>query len=185
MKLILKILGEYRQIVDLMPNSKLVKNAVIIELVSNVHGVFEVPEILKNLPQKLLIQCEEYGGGATHTGNAQIICGLSGKPLRPYCVPQRGHLAGGTHALFSVPESVIVVSFSHHRGDGDINIRNFSLRKVGECKFVVDEFEVWTGKPYDLPISFSKYKSAVDAAVQKSNCYHCREPHYIDIAVKK
>lgn len=179
MKLILKVLGEHQEIVDLIPRAKLVKNAVILELVQNTHGIFEVPEILKNFSHKLLIECEEYGGGATNTGNAQIICGLSGKALRPFYVPQRGHLAGGTHALFSVPESVVTISFSHHRGDGYVNIRNFSLRKVGECRFVVDEFEVWTGRPEDLPLKFRQYSSAVDATVHKANCYHCREPHYI------
>lgn len=116
----------------------------------------------------------------TNTGDAEVICGLSGKNLFPYYIPRSGHLACGVRAYFSVPEAVIRISFPHHRGDGDVDIRKFSTRLV-PYGIVLDEFKIWSGRPENLPLRFKQYSRAVSVAIEKAQCYHCREPHYIAV----
>lgn len=93
---------------------KLIRGATLIELPRQVgHGYYdpmryELIEVAREA--KLFIDCSEGGGGLTRRGSAVVVCGASGKALRPYYVPHGGHLACGTHAYFSVPNSAIKVS---------------------------------------------------------------------------
>ena len=182
MELTVKLFGEHEEILRTITNVALVKCGAIVTLTKDIHGVFEMPEILKKFSPRLFLRCEERGGGRTASGKAQIICGLSGKPLNPFHVfsnPRGKFFAEKAHAIFSVPESVTMISF--YRGSKNLNIRNFSLRMVHTRRYVIHESKIWSGKIEDFPVELGKYSNAVAAAVAKASCYHCREPHYIAV----
>ena len=166
--------------------ARTVKGGVIIEL-AVVNGKdpepFSVPDQVNGGP--LLFQCVESGG---HDGNgtaeATIICGLSGKMLRPFWIPRSGRECD-VHARFSVPEKVVVITAWHEGLDNESRIKR--------SYFVVTKHEVSTEDGQatvksqmlfkgslvaHLPGSLKKFADAVEAALAKAECQHCSEPHY-------
>ncbi len=119
----------------------------------------------------------ESGGGATNTGKARIVCGSAGGSLRPLFVP-RGY-SNGEHALFVVDRSTVIVEASHDRNGEYVKVsRVTNVGTINDPEEVILElvgkYENGDG---NIP---EQYAEAVNAALSKSKCYHCREPHFID-----
>ena len=117
----------------------------------------------------------ESGGGYTNTGNAVIIANADGSKKRPVYIRRRGPLACDNHALFVVKPGDIVVEASHHRRDFEIRVWCIDQILEEEARLnLLHEFSLgeWdTELPEDL-------QAAVEAAMNKATCYHCREPHF-------
>lgn len=119
----------------------------------------------------------EKGGGMSNTGYAQIIAGPNGQPKKPVYIRRRGSLANGDHALFIVAPGDIIVQASHHRKDFDIGVYRIVKIDLEERVAFIDmliSFGMgeWDGDP-------APFQAAIDAAMEKATCYHCRSPHYI------
>ena len=118
----------------------------------------------------------EAGGGATNTGESTVICDQSGLPKRALYIKRGGHLANKSHALIGVEVEDIIVKCWHKR-------RNFWVRifKITDFdgEFAVTEkvFEYSKGELNAAPPEY--LQPAITAAMEKSTCYHCRSPHYI------
>jgi hypothetical protein len=111
----------------------------------------------------------ESGGGYTNTGEAIIISDANSQPKKPIYVKTSGHLANKQHALFALQKNDIVVELFRHRDDYKIKIYQFDGEKLQEIARY--ESGEWEG-------DWQKYEKVIIAAVEKSKCYHCREPHY-------
>lgn len=161
-------------LVQLGLDAKLIKNGIIVS--GDTELLFNTS---KNIKENFafFIDCEEAGGGFTNTGEATIICGINGEALKPYHVPSRGHLACETHAKFSVKNSVIEVKASHHRRDFSVSISRYEIET--DPRLQLKNTKIWTGRPEELPVSFSKFSQAVKAACEKAVDYHCRTPYFI------
>lgn len=119
----------------------------------------------------------EAGGGRMNTGDATIVAGPQGEPLRPLYIRGRGHLANGSHALFAVRPGFHVIQADHHRGDFAITVyRLVALdMEAGEAEAeVVARYDRGEWEP-PLP---PHLEAAVEAAQAKARCYHCRHVHY-------
>lgn len=121
----------------------------------------------------------EAGGGYTNTGEATIIVGRDGQPKKAVYIKKRGHLANGKHALIPIEVGDYIIFANHHRRDFEIEIykiEDFEGETAGETVVVeqVNHFSMgeWNA---ELPAFL---KAAVEAAVEKATCYHCREPHF-------
>jgi len=127
----------------------------------------------------------EEGGGYSNTGDATIIAGADGSKLRPVYIRRSGHLAGKQHAAFAVRagEEVVIIHATHHRYDFRVRIYTaLATEKKLEIKQIWDaEGDPATIKAA-IPETMEKYRAAIIAAMKKATCYHCREPHYADIA---
>lgn len=186
MKITARVNGENQQLVNDLTQrgivAKLVKGGVIIELPKRENGsykdpgTFDIPEEVGDA--QLSIGVSESGGGMTNTGSGNVVCGLSGKPLRPYYVPKGGHLANETHAYFSVPNAVVTVT--GYRRDDEVVIEEFRIVRDGNVA-KIESKTIWSGDLDDLPKSFSHYADAAKAAHRKANCYHCRCVHFAAI----
>ncbi len=154
-------------------NAKLVRKGVIIELPVAPENKYEIP--VDVFAAVLLIDCEESGGGMTNTGSGTIICGLSGKTLRPYYVP-KGY-CNSIHAHFAVPEAVVTIT--GYRKDSNIKIEEYRIVREDHVAYIKTR-EIWSGELEALPDTFSNFRAAAEAASQKGNCYHCRCVHYAD-----
>jgi hypothetical protein len=159
--------------------ARLVKNGVIVELpairepADGFDGEYQIPKEVDGV--MLFIDISEHGGGMTKTGSAIIVCGLTGKALRPYYVPQHGTLVLGIHAHFAV--STAVVTITGYRNEDNVTIREHRIvheRKIARIKTT----ELWHGRWQELPQSFSKFYAAAKVANEKGNCYHCRHVHF-------
>ena len=125
--------------------------------------------------------CWEAGGGHTNTGYATIISGIDGQPKKAVYIRTRGSLACEHHALVILEVGDHIVEADHHRRDFEIKIfRVTGFEDKQEKKFAIAEqincFSMgeWDA---DLPASL---EAAVQAAIEKATCYHCREPHFIE-----
>lgn len=182
MKIVARINGERQDLVNSLTQRgikvKLVKRGVIVELPEK-DGNYELPpEVAKEINGgKLFIDTTEHGGGATNTGSGTVVCGLSGKPLRPYYVPRSGHLACGTHAYFSVPEAIVTVT--GYRRDTNITIEEHRIIHEGNTSRIETK-TLWSGELEVLPDSFNRFQAVAEAASAKGNCYHCRDVHFFE-----
>ena len=185
MKLVAKIQSEDQSIVDALTQrgitAKLVRGGVVVELPARKKesgsnpDTYEVPAEVNGAT--LFIDCAEEGGGMTNTGSGTIVCGLSGKALRPYYVPRGGHLACGTHAYFSVPNAVVTVT--GYRRDTNITIEEHRIGRDGNVARIESK-KLWSGELEALPETFNRFQAAAEAASTKGNCYHCRCVHFAE-----
>ena len=127
----------------------------------------------------------EQGGGATNTGNAIVICGPDGSPLKPIYVAKHGSLSNGKHALFVVAVGCIVIEVSRHRDEYTRNV--YKIVAIEEedkaVLFPIAFYTEATGwvdvdKPTMDALQQGPIHNAICAANSKSECYHCRLPHY-------
>ena len=122
----------------------------------------------------------EAGGGYTNTGYSTIITGTDGQPKKAIYIRCRGDLACQHHALIVLEVGNYIIEADHHRRDFDIKIfRVLSFEeKNKETYAVIEQVNCFNMGEWeaDLPASL---EAAVQAAVEKATCYHCREPHFI------
>lgn len=113
MKIVARINAENVAMVESLKqrdiNAKLVKGGVIVELPASKDSTrddskYEIPNEVIVANATLFIDCEEKGGGMTNTGSGTVVCGLSGKALRPYYVPKGYCNADHAHFLASKPQ---------------------------------------------------------------------------------
>jgi len=180
-----KIKGEKTSLFELLKHkglsARMVKGGIVVELPVS-YGEFKtytIPDDLKGHEFGLFIDVAEEGGGKSNTGDATIVCGLSGKALKPYYVPGGGHLSCGIHAYFAVPEAVVTVNADRHHDDVRISINRHEIQRTANNGIAyIRSKKLWSGQPDELPNAFMRYEDAVNAAVAKSGCYHCRHAHY-------
>jgi hypothetical protein len=120
----------------------------------------------------------EKGGGMSNTGYATIIAGVKGEKLTPAYVNRRGHLACGKHALFIIKEGYHIILSDHHRGDFEIEVYRITAinkeEKFADMELVCEYSQgEWNVEPQEF------LHAAIDAAVEKSQDYHCRSPYYV------
>lgn len=185
MKIVARINGENTSLVDTLTQrgvtAKLVRGAIIVELPARKKeswgdpDSYEVPAEANDAT--LFLDATEHGGGMTNTGSGTVVCGMSGKPLRPYYTPRGGHLACGTHAYFSVPNAVVTVTGYRH--DTNVTIEEHRIVRDGNVARIESK-KIWSGELGVLPESFSRFQAAAEAAKTKGNCYHCRCVHFAE-----
>jgi mRNA degradation ribonuclease J1/J2 len=116
----------------------------------------------------------ESGGGFRNTGIAVIVANKDGNPKKLLFVRRGGHLANREHALFILEEGDVVIQVERRREEYEIRVFRFTEEKLKEImNYRQGEWESKEGEEW------KKYEKAIYAAVDKSNCYHCREPHFM------
>ncbi|MCL5006929.1 MAG: hypothetical protein M1153_02190 [Patescibacteria group bacterium] len=101
------------------------------------------PQLSSLKPEpELHIELSEHGGAELHSGSATIVCGVSGKALRPFRIPRSNVMACGEHAIFSVPWAVMAITATH---PGDkIEVLKHRIEKFPMGARLKTE-EVWKG----------------------------------------
>ena len=159
--------------------SKLVKGGIIVELpalrepADGYDGEYKIPEEVAGV--MLFVDIVESGGGRTSSGSGIVVCGVSGKPLRPYYTHQHGNLSNGIHARFAV--STAVVTITGYRNESRITIRKHEIIREGRTARIKTTL-LWEDDLDLLPGTLDNFHAAGKAAVEKGNCYHCREVHF-------
>jgi len=123
----------------------------------------------------------EEGGGATNTGDAQLVAGRFFEPLTPIYIRRSGSLSNARHALFVVDIGYHVVNASHHRRDFVITVSQIASFDGDEA--TLKPIAVFSNGEWDtagelLLSSSEELRKLVEVAKEKATCYHCREPHY-------
>ena len=122
----------------------------------------------------------ECGGGMTSTGYSQIIANSDGSPKKPVWVNKRGHLACADHALFILQDGDIIVQTDHHRRDFEIWVLRFEGTDIDGLYAKTTVLAHYSRGEWDNEEIAEKYKAVIKVAKEKTTCYHCRSPHYIE-----
>jgi hypothetical protein len=123
----------------------------------------------------------EGGGSYTNTGEATIIANKDGQPKKAIYVRGRGELANAHHALIILEKGDHIIDASHHREDFEIAIYEIVELKTEETHAyaVVEQINRFSMGEWDAELP-AYLEAAVQAAMQKATCYHCRVPHFIE-----
>lgn len=106
----------------------------------------------------------ERGGRYSNTGEAQIITDAKGFPKRALLVPRYGDLCNGDHAYIPIRNGDHVVTVKRHWNRVMVYIERIIGIQTKKAILAVET----------QPICMN----AVNAAVAKSNDYHCCRPYY-------
>jgi hypothetical protein len=117
----------------------------------------------------------ENGGGMTNTGSCQVVCGANGEALKPLFVP-RGY-SNGVHAIFVARPGLHLVSSGRDRSGEWVTISRIEAIGTEDepDELVTEDVYEYENGDGNIP---EKFQAAADAALEKTNCYHCREPHW-------
>ncbi len=126
--------------------------------------------------------CWESGGGYRNTGDAVIVADKDGQPKRATYIRRRGGLANAPHALIILEVGDHIVEAHHHREDFLIEVFKVLAfeEKDSEMFAVVELVNRFDRGEWDEELP-KFLETAVQAAVDKATCYHCREPHFVAI----
>lgn len=144
-----------------------------------VDGKTELPEAFnpgRDFIRELL--SGESGGGMTNTGAAIINCDTAGKPLRGFKEYTSGPGKYSTGTLFCSGH-YISVNVERHGDEIHVDVVKSTVR------FPINTVEtIWqyNGHTDDLsyPADVEIYAPAIQAALDKTQCYHCRCLHFYD-----
>jgi len=120
----------------------------------------------------------EWGGGYSNTGEATIITGRNGEPLKPYYIRRRGELANSCHALLPLMVGGYIIEAKHHREDFVIKVFKVTKIDLNELRATLKSVAEFSYGEWDKPLP-KFLEAAVNAAKEKATCYHCRCSHYI------
>jgi hypothetical protein len=129
----------------------------------------------------------EWGGALTSSGEAQVICGQNFEKLRPIYNVNFGHRSNGKHSLFLVKEGMHIILVKQYRN----NIEKIKILKINKIEKTINQNNeemyiaicsienTYEENEWEKPIPDDEnFKSAIECAIQKSQCYHCRNTHY-------
>lgn len=122
----------------------------------------------------------ESGGGYRNTGDAIVVASKDGQPKKAVYIRRRGSLANAPHALIILEVGDHIVEAHHHRRDFLIEVFKVLAfeEKDGEMFAVVELVNRFDRGEWDAELP-AFLEAAVQAAVDKATCYHCREPHFV------
>lgn len=168
MKVIARICGENQELLNNIKsgniNARLVKNAIIADLVMVDNDVYMIPDLILRENTQYFIECTEFYRNST-PAQVTIICDKAGKPMRPYYIPKVKSVSNGECAYFAVP---LCISIEIVKEDGIVTITEHSLNKM-DNKIILKHRKLWYGLVQELPNIFSRFKVAIDKGFEKLN----------------
>jgi hypothetical protein len=118
----------------------------------------------------------EAGGGYSNTGGATIIANKDGQPKKAIFVRRGGELANSEHALIILEVGDHIIFASHHRGDFEIFV--YRITEILKEEASTEKIAEFSSGEWDAELP-AFLEAAVQAAMGKATCYHCRAPHFI------
>ena len=118
----------------------------------------------------------ENGGAYSNTGTAVVISDSNGDKKTAIATKHSGHLACGNHALFALNEGDYVCKCLQWRGDYTIRLLKLGKDCGDDGMEIVEKWAFDDGEwDKELP---NINMDMIDAAMHKSNDYHCRSLYY-------
>lgn len=120
----------------------------------------------------------ESGSGLTNTGAAMVNCDSVGKPLRGFKIQKSGSGKFSTGTLFATG-NYVSVNATRYGNNIHVDVTKSTVKLPIN---VVETIWEYNGHIDDMsfPEDIEKYQKAIWAAVEKSQCYHCRCLHFYD-----
>lgn len=126
-----------------------------------------------------ILDIPEKGGRGTTDRYAQVVCGLSGRAIKPFFIPRSNIPIMGVHARFSMPETATVIRVEND----EARLTRYVMKRDG-MKVMLERIVMWQGSGENLPPQVESYQNAVDAAFEKAECNMCVHAHYADMGAE-
>jgi len=127
----------------------------------------------ENLGDLAINVCEEGGKVRDGSGDARVVCGLSGRPLKPFLILDQDSGGNRKVAHFSVPWKVITVRCQKKvAGTFVFKLTRLSIDRSPEERVVINRDTIWEGielAAAPLPNIPEPFADAVYAARQRAS----------------
>jgi len=125
----------------------------------------------------------EIGGGTSNEGRGFVVASFNGKPLTPVELYTHGEVANKRHAKFISNNRVPLMSVCARRENGSTlcSVELWQVNpnygwEVGACPLrIADGID-----PDNVPTYLEHLVEAIQAAAEKSACYHCKGVHFME-----
>ncbi len=136
-----------------------------------------------NLSRSRIPVAWECGGSSSNTGACTIWCSPDGGKKKAFIVRSSGHLSNGEHALVPVNYGDYRIDVDH-AGD-DLAITIFMVDRIlvpapaegDKATIFFKEVANFSLGEWDHEVPH--LAAAIDAAVNKCYCYHCRNAYWV------
>lgn len=140
---------------------------------------YVIPSSLNGWDYRLRIRVHEFGGCNYEAGEAEVVCGLNGKPLRPYyVVPLAARWPNGRHAYFGINGRFVTAGLKWTLDSALYTLRSHVIGKQ-EGMAWIETTNIWQGDDKWLPEQFEKYQAAMDAAHARAVTTDCLDLFYV------
>jgi len=180
MKLVARLPGEHPQLVEGLKQkgwkAKHVRGAVVADMPIDRKraGLYLMPPGLESA--EVLIEAAESGGSGAHNGQATVVCGLSGKRMRPYFKPTEGEVSG----YFAAPVGLCIIQATSI-GSQPPTLEGSELTVKRTTEGALLQRRQLFHKKAEPGADWGVYATAVKAAVLKVRCRGCRHLHYGEV----
>lgn len=126
----------------------------------------------------------ERGGGCSNTGNARIICRADGSKKVAIAT---GNNSNNNHALFVLHDGDLIISVFDSKRGMEIDVSEVKLSAVKDDLWC-DYYRAYKDVDFETVMTYNNcewdkepsagVEEAIQAAVNKVHCYHCREPYW-------
>lgn len=113
----------------------------------------------------------EGGGGRTNTGDCICVAGPDGSPKRALWARCPGR-ANDNHAVFAVAVGDTIAEAERERGE--LRVTVYCIKRIDGDTAIAGAVGWWKNGEYNMP---HHLRAVAVAALEKCQCYHCREPH--------
>jgi hypothetical protein len=122
----------------------------------------------------LFLDCSEVAGEVDGRLFATVVCGLSGKPLRPYYESRGKGKKYKRYARFSAPQTIVTVQGK----DNQVSIMKHRVEMVQSQTAQIVSFRIWNGNPESMPRKLAHYRPAAESALAKLRCTNPHRLHF-------
>ncbi len=155
---------------------------VLISLTEDAPTAEILLECRKHAYAYLRITVWEEGGGLERTGKATCVAGVSGEPLNPLTLRDRGERANGKHALFGSRTGLVVAEARRQGLLYDLEVTEHRIEKfvLQDPRTVLNaQFETHVGDYLDaVGLEHDRYLPLLRAVLRKVDCMYCVHSHY-------
>jgi len=179
-KIVLEVKGEKTELKSLVKKfgGNVHKNKAVLPL-----NVIDDNKLdLEKYPKGRIVVDVWESGGMEENGNskAQVVCSMTGQPLPPIFIRDRGDLINLNHAYFNVPVGMGCVILTGEKesldSPGDYTFTSIQYgRKRGTTVFLDVHIEQFSS----LPNGLSTYKKAYAELNNKMNDVNCVETFFV------
>lgn len=155
-----------------------IKGGVIVDLTFKINEWIDIPNSVLDYDYVLLINVAEKGGKCGDISYAQIVCGVSGKPLKPFFLPRKNVQPCSDHAYFTLPERCYTIEASEDY-ENIVKIKEHTIEiDEDNNKARIRTDDVFVGNIIDLPDDLIRFKKPAQICIDKASCEECQRVFY-------
>lgn len=142
-----------------------------------INGMTELPKEFKEERDFIRdVISGETGESMTNTGAAIVNCSMHGTPLKGFKLQESGDGKFSTGFLY-ISGKYISVNVERYGTEVHVTVTKSTVKFYENVVETVWRYDGFL-KDMSFPSQAERYKKAINAAIEKSMCYHCKCTHF-------